>query len=65
MESVLHFEHKLACTIKLLAAYEVFLTEPLAIGALCMALTVTNALGNGKRADIVFYGLTFETLLFF
>lgn len=30
----------------------------------CMALTVTNAPGDGKRADIVFYGMTFETLLF-
>lgn len=29
-----------------------------------VVLTVTNAPGNGKRADIVFYGLTFETLLF-
>lgn len=31
---------------------------------ICMALTVTNAVGNGNRADIVFYGMTFQTLLF-
>lgn len=42
-----------------------FLAQPLAIKMLWVALTVTNALGNGKRADIVFYGMTFETLLFF
>lgn len=42
-----------------------FKTKPVAVRILCVALTVTNALGNGKRPDIVFYGLTFETLLFF
>lgn len=36
-----------------------------AIEVFCMALTVTNALGKGKRADIVSYGMTFEALLFF
>lgn len=41
-----------------------FQTQPPAIKMFCMALTVTNVPGDGKRADIVFYGMTFETLLF-
>lgn len=32
---------------------------------LCMASTVMNVPGNRKRADIVFYDVTFKALLLF
>lgn len=43
----------------------VIFSASVAVKELCMALAVSNAAGVGKRADIVFYGLTFEILLFF